>query len=163
MANLSFFAEALEYPAPGRLEALMESLNGLPESPGRPEYSAFLKALDRLTLAEWEELHTRTLDLNPEFAPYIGFQIWGDSYQRGNLMSHLNNAMQRERIDLGGELPDHLMPVIRYLDQTGEPIQELGQVFEPALEKMIRKLKKQDANNPYLYLLQAVLNAYQSK
>ena len=115
-----------------------------------------MQSLGRLTIGEWEELHTRTLDLNPEFAPYLGYQMWGDSYKRGSLMSQLNKAMRSAEIDLGGELPDHLMPVLRYLDQTNEPIPELVDILEQALEKMVRKLKQQDAGNPYLHLLRAV-------
>ncbi len=156
MAELRLYAEAFSYPCPGRLEVYLAGLRDLPETPGRAEFAAFLQSLDRLTLGEWEELHTRTLDLNPEFAPYLGYQMWGDSYKRGSLMSQLNKAMRSAEIDLGGELPDHLMPVLRYLDQTNAPIPELVDILEQALEKMVRKLKQQDAGNPYLHLLRAV-------
>jgi nitrate reductase delta subunit len=157
MTELSMFAEAFSYPVPGRLENWMAGLSALPESPGQTEYAAFLQALQPLSQGELEELHTRTLDLNPEFAPYLGYQIWGDSYKRGSLMSRLNKVMQENQIDLGGELPDHLMPVLRYLGQAKDPVPDLIQIFEPALEKMIQKLKKQDPDNPYRHLLQAVL------
>ena len=120
MAKLNLYAEAFSYPGPGRLEVYRAGLDRLPESPGRTEFAAFLQALGLLTLGEWEELHTRTLDLNPEFAPYVGYQMWGDSYKRGGLMSRLNRAMRSAQVDLGGELPDHLMPVLRYLDRANE-------------------------------------------
>lgn len=156
MAELSLYAEAFSYPSPGRLAVYRAGLDHLPESPGRAEFAAFLQLLGQLTLGEWEELHTRTLDLNPEFAPYLGYQMWGDSYKRGSLMSQLNRDMRSVQVDLGGELPDHLMPVLRYLDRTNEPIPELVDILEQALEKMIRKLNQQDGDNPYLHLLRAV-------
>ncbi len=157
MPELSLFAEAFSYPVPGQLEKWTAGLSRLPQSPGADEYTAFVQAVLPLSQGELEELYTRTLDLNPEFAPYLGYQMWGDSYPRGSLMAKLNKAMQEYQIDLGGELPDHLMPVLRYLDQAAEPLPDLMQIFGPAVEKMIHKLKKQDPASPYLHLLRAVL------
>lgn len=158
MTEFRIFAEAFRYPFPGQREKWVDGLHKWTESPGQANYAAFLRALGPLSQGELEELYTRTLDLNPEFAPYLGYQMWGDSYKRGSLMSQLNQVMQENQIDLGGELPDHLMPVLRYLDQVTDPIPELLHIFEPALEKMIQKLKKQDPDNPYRHLLQAVLD-----
>lgn len=163
MAELSVLAEAFSYPAPGRLENWTEGLNQWAESPGRNEYVVFLRALQPLSQGELEELYTRTLDLNPECAPYLGYQMWGDSYKRGSLMSQLNQVMQGNQIDLDGELPDHLTPVLRYLDQATEPVPELLEIFKPAVEKIIQKLKKQDPDNPYCHLLQAVLEVSNGK
>ena len=157
MTELSILAEAFSYPIPGRLVKWTEGLSEWTESAGQNEYAVFLHALQPFSQGELEELFTRTLDLNPEFAPYLGYQMWGDSYKRGSLMSRLNQAMQENQIDLGGELPDHLTPVLRYLDQVTDPVPELLEIFKPAVEKIIQKLKKQDPDNPYCHLLQAVL------
>lgn len=159
MTELRQYAEGFSYPVPGQLKQWVAGMGALPETPGRSEYAAFLRALQPMSQGEWEELYTRTLDLNPEFAPYLGYQMWGDSYKRGNFMSQLNKAMQENQIDRGGELPDHLVPVLRYLDEVSAPIQDLLLVLEPALEKMVDKLKKEDAANPYLHLLKAVIAA----
>jgi nitrate reductase delta subunit len=156
MAELSLYAEAFRYPFPGQRVAFLARLEELPESPGRGEYTAFLQALRPLSQGEWEELYTSTLDLNPEFAPYLGYQMWGDSYKRGSFMSQLSKVMLENEINRDGELPDHLVPVLRYLDQVPEPIPDLAQILEPALEKMAHKLQKDDPVNPYLHLLQAV-------
>lgn len=157
MTELSILAEAFSYPILGRLENWTKGLSEWTESPGQDEFAVFLHALQPLSQGELEELYTRTLDLNPECAPYLGYQMWGDSYKRGSLMSRLNQVMQENQIDLGGELPDHLVPVLRYLDQATEPVPELLEIFKPAVEKIIQKLKKQDPDNPYCHLLQAVL------
>ena len=163
MTDLNLYAEAFRYPFPGQFDTFVDNLDQLPESPGRAEYSAFLQALRLLSQGELEELYTRTLDLNPELAPYLGYQMWGDSYKRGSFMSRLNKALQENEINREGELPDHLVPVLRYLARVPEPIDDLAQILEPALEKMIRKLRKDDPANPYLYLLQAVRSASNQK
>ena len=41
----------------------------------------FSTGLIRLPLGASEELHARTLDLNPPAAPYVGYQTWGESYR----------------------------------------------------------------------------------
>jgi nitrate reductase delta subunit len=123
-------------------------------------FTFFLKKMKGLSLAQREELHTRTLDLNPLAAPYIGYQIWGESYQRGAFMSRLNQEFVKHGIDKEGELPDHLIPILRYLTITNEPIPELSKVLPQALKAMRIKLKKAESDNPYLHLLKAVENTF---
>jgi nitrate reductase delta subunit len=84
MSELSLYAEALSYPVPGRIEKWMAGLGRSAQSAGVAEFAAFVQALLPLSQGELEELYTRTLDLNPEIAPYLGYQMWGDSYKRGN-------------------------------------------------------------------------------
>lgn len=163
MTELSLYAEAFRYPFPGQFETFVVRLNELPDTPGRAEYTAFLQGLRPLSQGELEELYTRTLDLSPEFAPYLGFQMWGDSYKRGSFMSQLSKAMLENEINRDGELPDHLVPVLRYLEQVPEPVPELAQILEPALDKMVHKLQQEDPANPYLHLLQAVRLACNQK
>ncbi len=152
---LILLAEAFRYPAPGRLEALESAFQGLPPGRERELVRAFLERIGRLSLGAWEELHTRTLDLNPPAAPYFGFQTWGESYQRGQFLSRLNGELMRAGIDADGELADHLIPVFRYLAGAAAPLPELLEVLEPALSRMSAALRKADAENPYLSLLDA--------
>ena len=109
-----------------------------------------------MTLAEWEELHTRTLDLSPPVAPYVGHAIWGETYKRGEFMASLKRAEDAESVDLEGELPDHLLPVLLYLDVAAEPLPELVEVIGPALKRMRRDLEKAESKNPYVGLLDAI-------
>lgn len=149
-------AEAFCYPAPGLLETLKEGLADLPAAAYRSAYARFLQKINRLALSEWEELYTRTLDLNPPAAPYIGFQIWGESYQRGAFLSTLNRALLETGVDLEGELPDHLIPVLRYLGRAPAPLPELAEALGPALQRMLSALRKADPANPYVDLYEAV-------
>lgn len=151
-------AEALRYPAPGHLAALQKGLQDLPSVSEKRSLSAFLDGVKMLSLGAWEELYTRTLDLNPPAAPYVGFQTWGESYQRGEFLSKMSREVMVYDIDTDGELPDHLIPVLRYLAQADRPLPELLTVIEPAVQRMITALQQVDARNPYLELLEGTLN-----
>jgi len=160
MHNYALLAEALRYPHPDQLERLESGMVELENKSQMKSFKVFVKKMKRLSLAQREELHTRTLDLNPLAAPYVGYQVWGENYQRGAFMSRLNQEMVKKGIDKEGELPDHLIPILRYMTTTSEPIQELDDVLPRALKAMRTKLKKAEADNPYLHLLEAVENTF---
>lgn len=162
MEIYALLSEALRYPDPGSLERLRAGLDQAGESPARTELEAFMAAVGRLSLESWEELYTRTLDLNPAVAPYVGFQVWGESYQRGAFLSALNRAMFESEVDLEGELPDHLTPVLRYLARTGEPLPALSEQLAPAVRRMASVLSAAEPENPYVRLLRAVLIAWEA-
>lgn len=159
MGVFSILAETFRYPAACRLQALERELQAVPSGPVRDHLVRFTNRLEQLSLNEWEELYTSTLDLNPASPPYIGYMIWGDHYARGRFLARLNHAMQEIGMDLDGELPDHLVPVLRYLDRVPEPIPELASVLLPAVQAMVNALVKVDADNPYLEPLAATLEA----
>lgn len=150
-------AEAFRYPRPGLLEQLESGLTSLPKNPAQRAFATFIKKIGARSLGEWEELATRTLDLSPAAAPYIGFQVWGESYQRGEFMAKLNREMAQYDIDPEGELPDHLVPVLRYLAVNPTPLPELLEHFVPAVQRMAAVLREKDKHNPYLHLFEAAL------
>jgi nitrate reductase delta subunit len=152
-------AEAFRYPQPGLLEQLEAGLAEAGKESARGGLATFVKKVGALSLSEWEELATRTLDLSPAAAPYVGFQIWGESYQRGEFMAKLNRAMAELDIDPEGELPDHLVPILRYLAVAEQPIPELNENFEAAVKRMISILREKDKSNPYIHLFEATLKA----
>jgi nitrate reductase delta subunit len=162
MNIFNLLAESFRYPTPSLAEELSAGLEQLPAGPVKKSLDAFLKPLQKLPSGEWEELYTRTLDLNPLATPYVGFQTYGESYQRGNFMALLNREMLLHQIDLGGELPDHLLPVLRYLSAVSEPIPELVEALPPAVRRMQAVLCKAEPGNPYVHLLEAVEQACQS-
>ena len=163
MAIFELLAKTFTYPYPGLLEELEAGLAEAGRVPGRDGLSAFVKQIAKLSLSEWEELCTRTLDLSPAAAPYVGFQVWGESYQRGEFMSKLNRHMYELDIDPAGELPDHMVPVLRYLGVADEPLPELMENFEPAVERMIGILREKDRRNPYISLFEAALALFHSR
>ena len=155
----AIFAQALSYPAPGQVQALTAGAESLPASAIRKRFQGFLQQIQALTLGEWEELYTCTFDLNPSVAPYVGYQIWGDSYKRGNFMALLNRKMHEEGVSPNGELPDHLGPVLNYLGNTSQPPVELTDVLAQSVERMLSKLRKSEPQNPYISLFEAISQA----
>lgn len=159
MGYYAILAEALRYPAAGRLNQLHGFSERLPAGAIKAAYEKFLTGVDDLSLGAWEELYTRTLDLNPPAAPYIGYQSWGDSYQRGSFLSMLNRALEVHQIDTEGELADHLIPVLRLMDRLEEPFPELDEILETSIMRIQDGLKKADPENPYAALLNAIYHA----
>ena len=149
----------MSYPFPGHLEKLNAGLFLLSEGSTKTAFAKFVDKVSELSLAEWEEIHTYTLDLSPQVAPYVGFLTWGESYQRGTFMAQLNDVYEQEGISTEGELPDHLIPILRYLEISSQPLPELIEVLEPAIERMISVLRNGDKKNPYLDLFTAILHA----
>ncbi len=152
----AILADALHYPYPGLLAKLQAGIQTFPQSPARIAFQTFVDSIQRLTLGEWEELYTHTLDLNPAVAPYIGYQLWGDGYPRGNFMAALNRTYRDAGVEVDGELPDHLGVVLTYLETGSHLPTELVEAFEPAIQKMLATLRKSEADNPYVYLLETV-------
>lgn len=155
----SVIALGFRYPHPGSLQELGESVRSLPAGSVRSRMDRFLEAVGRLELGEWEELHTRTLDLSPLVVPYVGHVIWGENYRRGEFMADLKRAELAAGVDPGGELPDHLEPVLRYLAAATAPLPDLMAVLPQAIEKMRSELAKAERKNPYRHLLAAAADA----
>lgn len=159
MGNYAVLAEALRYPWPGQTEILERYLEMMPAGSARKSLAAFVAYARSVSLAEREELYTRTWDLNPIAAPYLGFQVWGEKYQRGNFMAQLSQVLRENGIDLGGELPDHLVPVLRYLDRVEQPTPALDNILAQAIRAMGQSFRdKSEGGNPYLHLLNAILD-----
>lgn len=154
MNQFEALAVGYRYPTVGHLEALLTAVGDVTGAARKP-YRRFVDAMAHLTLAEWEELHTRTLDLSPLFAPYIGYITWGENYHRGEFLAALTRAQTAAGIERNGELADHLDPVLRYLGTAAEPLPELIEVAGEAVAKMRKALKRAEPTNPYLHLLAA--------
>lgn len=162
MGTYAWIAEAFRYPAPGRVGTLRIGLDEIPTGAVKDACWTFLTKIEELSLSQWEELYTRTLDLNPQAAPYVGFQTWGENYQRGQFLASLNQAFRPLVIDLDGELPDHIVPILRYLEAAPQPMPELVEVLEPSIKRMAGVLRKADPKNYYLDLFEAVLHSISS-
>ncbi len=155
MGSGAAIASCFAYPDGGRLAELTAAVAALPEGKVRTRLERFVADVAPVDLGEWEELHTRTLDLSPHFVPYVGHVVWGESYKRGAFMAELKREMEATGVDIGGELPDHLAPILRYLDEAKTPHEELVEVLPGAVHRMIKELRKSDAGNPYLHVLAA--------
>jgi nitrate reductase delta subunit len=149
------------YPDPASLESLTTAVDSLLRGVTHRRMNQFVDEIGRLELGEWEELHTRTLDLSPAFIPYVGHVTWGENYRRGEFMADLKRSMELIGVDLGGELPDHIEPILRYVAEAEEPLVDLIDVLAGAVSDMQSTLDAADKANPYRHLLAATLAVVQ--
>ena len=145
------------YPVPNRLAILGEAVERDLTGSAQRRMRRFVAAVGKLSTTEWEELHTRTLDLSPLFAPYVGHLIWGENYRRGEFMADLKRQMEIHGVDLGGELPDHIEPVLRYLAVAPDPLSDLVHVVGDAVGAMRLALRNAEPDNPYRHLIGATV------
>lgn len=144
MGTYGVLAEALRYPWPGQVEILERYLEMMPAGPSKKSLAAFVAYARDVSLAEREELYTRTWDLNPIAAPYLGFQVWGEKYQRGNFMAQLSQVLRETGIGL---------------DRVEQPTPALDSILVQAIQAMAKSFQdKSEGGNPYLHLLKAILD-----
>lgn len=155
MSPLEFVAMGYRYPRPGSAERLAAALATQKRGEVARHMRHLVDAVTSLSLGEWEELHTATLDLSAPFVPYVGHVEWGENYRRGAFMAELQAAMKAERIDLDGELPDHIASILRYLSVATTPLGDLIDILPGAVAEMERTLRSAAPDNPYCHLLAA--------
>lgn len=146
-------AGAFDYPSPalpGQVRACADTLAAQRSRAARhlARFQAFVEQSD---LSRLEELYTVTFDLKPVCYPYIGYQLFGDTYKRGEFLAHLTARCRDSGIAVQGELSDHLGMILRYLARTWDADLVREGVL-PALERMIEQLN----DNPYRDLLRAM-------
>ena len=164
------FADLLAYPTPDLIHQAQACIKELrPTHPdqnrrGFPEAASALEkfslALEQRPLEQIEELYTTTFDMQPVCYPYIGYQLFGESYKRGAFMAQLNEAYRALGYSAGQELPDHLSVALRFLsldsaNREGDFCQALlNEGIAPALGKMRQAFG--ESENPYASLLTAL-------
>jgi nitrate reductase delta subunit len=157
------FADLLSYPTPVIVQQTEECLAQVQVS--HPDAAILLKkfhgGVRQLTLEKVQELYTVIFDMQPVCYPYIGYQLFGESYKRGAFMAQLNEAYRAAGYSAGQELPDHLSIALRFIGWDSANRQEdfcqalLNEGFIPALEKMLKTFGEQ-SKNPYFHLLSAL-------
>ncbi len=116
-------------------------------------------------LSRVQEIYTSTFDLQGLCCPYVGYQLFGESYQRSWFMARLNEGYRQKGYDCGSELPDHVVMVLRFLSASLEDEFSLVLLQEgllPAAGKMI-EVFGENRTQPYCLILQALLLLLQEK
>jgi nitrate reductase molybdenum cofactor assembly chaperone len=140
-------------------------MHGLAEELGAdcPEAGAALArcadAMANLPLAQQQELYVRTFEMNPLCSLEVGWQLYGEHYERGTFLVRMRRAMRELKLRESAELPDHLTHVLEIVGRLPEEQQGsfAAETLQPALAKMYKSLD--EADNPYRYLLQATRSA----
>ena len=118
----------------------------------------FLELTDRLPSGRLEEVYSGTFDLQVVCYPYVGYQLFGESYKRGAFMVALKGRYRDLGLTETADLPDHLSPVLRYLaalDDDAECEEFVRVCLIPSLDKMTKGFRDQE--NPYREVINALL------
>lgn len=156
------FARILEYPwkHPARAaRACAAALEALDAEAARLMwcFAAFARGTP---LGRLQEAYSRMFELDPACPPYVGHHLFGETYLRSAFLVGLAERYQERGMATGGELPDHLAIVLRYLSLSPpeEEVREMTrEALVPALDKMRDKLGREPGYGAVLQALRLVL------
>jgi nitrate reductase delta subunit len=160
----NLLAKALTYPDAaylGTLEQCREALQDLcPESAAH--VAAFAERVAGTSLAELEELYIRTFDLNPLGALDLGWQLFGEEYNRGLFLVKLRTLMHQFHLADTAELPDHITHVLAILARMDDEaaVDFATACVIPAMRKVLDGVPK---DNPYRGLVEAAMQLLETR
>ncbi len=165
---LELFADILDYPGDGlrkqvRLAEMAVTVS-YPEA--KSLLAGFRSTIEALEPERVEEVYTAIFDLNATCHPYIGYQLFGETYKRSVFLVELKEHYRTHGFTAPDtELVDRLSIMLRFVSRCSDPelvtdIIEYG--FGPSLTKMTRekeptiKEPEQREDNPYSNVLMAL-------
>lgn len=123
-------------------------------------YGKFSAVVFDLTREEWQELYTKTFDINGSCCLDVGYVLFGEDYKRGDFLVHIKNLYTRLNLECGPELPDYLPYMLNALEYMPEGIEKkdlVEKIIIPAISKMLESFKgMQQKQMLYSYLLEAI-------
>lgn len=161
------FADMLDYPAAGLAERVRESevlVSGL-DAGAADLLGEFRAFVDRTPLGQMEEAYTGTFDLDAACHPYVGYQLFGESYKRSIFLLEIKERYRSQGFAASEkELPDRLSEVLRFLSVSSDAELNREIICEallPILEKMTKQMNEathqpRESLRPYLSVLQAL-------
>jgi len=141
------FASALSYPNEKVLHDLEQLHNLLNKN--YPEafetISEFFEFIKTAQLQDWEEIYTRTFDVQAITTLDVGYVLFGDDYKRGELLVNLNKEHSKANNNCSTELADHLPNLLRLITKTDD--EEFNNeliylIIKPALRKIISEFEE---------------------
>ena len=101
-------------------------------------FEEFCAPIRGLSTDDLRELFTHTFDLNPMCTLEIGWQLYGEDYQRGEFLVKMREQLREYDLPESGELPDHLTHALVLLAhlEPDEAAEFAGSYLLPALDKM---------------------------
>jgi nitrate reductase molybdenum cofactor assembly chaperone len=134
------FAKLFEYPGEDYHANTEQCLAALrrERSEAAASLEEFCAPIRSLNTDELRELFTRTFDLNPMCTLEIGWQLYGEDYQRGEFLVKMREQLREYDLRESGELPDHLTHALVLLAhlEPEEAAEFAGEYLLPALDKM---------------------------
>lgn len=153
------FAALLSYPQGdmGGAARACQALLAEYHLPAAADLERFCHFLAAQAPSRVEEVYTATFDLQPVCYPYVGYQLFGESKPRALFLVKLQECYRNRGYIAGGELPDHLSEVLRFLataqDATARD-ELVNDGLLPALAKITQGIEA--AEHPYGDVLRAL-------
>ena len=156
---LDRIGELLEYPGIGYEDKIVTALDlghtsateVLGDAPAGRDLADAAGRLAELLTAKGkhgaEEHFTVLFDLSPVCTLNVGHHLFGDAYQRGELLAGLVGEMVQRGIPIGEEIPDHLPLLLRLLGRVEDEEDRTtlaSAVLLPGLERINDSLAEND-------------------
>jgi len=150
-------AELFEYPRDGHAARTRHLVDDVAAAlPGvRDDLEPLARFAETHGLGECEERYVRTFDANAERALEVGWQVFGEQYERGAFLVDLRGRMRTLGVAETTELPDHLTQVLRLLGRMDEDDARtlVARAVTPSLARVRGNV---EADDPYAGAIDAV-------
>ncbi|MCL4216529.1 MAG: hypothetical protein KJ052_05940 [Candidatus Hydrogenedentes bacterium] len=151
-------SEIIVYPEAhlqDRLESCTERIEPI-DSDAAGLLREFSRRIAGKTLSELEEVYIQTFDMNPTRTLDLGWQLFGEDYNRGIFLVKVRQEMKRLGIDETHELPDHITQVLKVLGRM-EPDKAEDFAVACVLPALRKTCGAVNEDNPYRPLVEAVV------
>ena len=88
--------------------------------PKRQEFFPFTNFSESVDMKIWEEIYTRSFDVQALTTLDLGYVLFGDDYKRGELLVNLSNEHKKVNNPCNNELADHLPNILRLLGKLDD-------------------------------------------
>ncbi len=141
------FADLLRYPSDDYPAKAKKSLGMLQKQypDVAEEIKPFVDYICSHTQDEYEELYTKTFDVQPICYLDLGYILFGEDYKRGAFLLHMQEEQLKAGNDCGTDLSDNICNMLTLYTKTDnqELLDELSvKIMIPGLEKMISEFKQ---------------------
>ena len=160
VGNFESLSKLLAYPSEDVKEQAEECHKKFMaiDTPAASAVNEFKDFTQSSTVSDMQELYTRTFEINPLCALEVGWQLFGERYERGTFIVKMRQTLRDLKLPESTELPDHLVHVLQALDKLQpEEAGEFANLFiVPAVDKMIDGFK--DKENIYRNILSGIVS-----
>ncbi|MCB0747434.1 MAG: hypothetical protein KDC90_08210 [Ignavibacteriae bacterium] len=139
--NFEIFADVFTYPHRELREKIKQVQKILemfyPEA--AEEFITFANFSKSIQIHAWEEIYTRSFDVQALTTLDLGYVLFGDDYKRGELLVNLSKEHKKANNICHSELADHLPNVLRLLGKLDDEdliADIITLIMQPALTKI---------------------------
>lgn len=102
--------------------------------------NVFIRYTQGRSLREWEELYTKTFDVQAICYLDLGYVMFGEDYKRGVFLHRMKLEQEKAGNNCGYELPDNLSNMLSFFHKAKDEqivIDLAARILIPGVEKMI--------------------------